>query len=127
MTLTMNTSLTKKPMKPITTKPNAVCRQILLNSAGHPRDFRCVLPHPHYHMGMCVEPRLWDQQRQLSYKIASLWQATAPPSRQEISPRLSGFVHLFTSLTLFFENSFSGSRTESIPSQQFRRLLGCNR
>ena len=29
----MNTSLTKKPMKPITMKPNAVCRQILLNSA----------------------------------------------------------------------------------------------
>ena len=58
MTLTMNTSLTKKPMKPITTKPNAVCRQILLNSAEHARDVRFVLSHLHYHMGMCVEPRL---------------------------------------------------------------------
>ena len=31
--LTMNINLTKKPMKPITMKPSAVLRQILLNSA----------------------------------------------------------------------------------------------
>ena len=30
----MKISLTKKPMKPMTTKPSAVCVVILLNSAG---------------------------------------------------------------------------------------------
>ena len=29
----MKTSFTKKPMKPITTNPKAVCKTILLNSA----------------------------------------------------------------------------------------------
>jgi len=32
--LTMNINFTKKPMKPITTKPIAVLEQILLNSAA---------------------------------------------------------------------------------------------
>ena len=35
--LTMKTSLTKKPMKPMTMKPRAVCKQILLNSAKQKR------------------------------------------------------------------------------------------
>ena len=33
----MKTSLTKKPIKPMTMKPRAVCKQILLNSAKHKR------------------------------------------------------------------------------------------
>ena len=37
--LTMNISLTKKPMKPITMKPNAVRTVILLNSASGSNNF----------------------------------------------------------------------------------------
>jgi hypothetical protein len=38
--LTMNINFTKKPMKPITTKPIAVLEQILLNSANTARNMQ---------------------------------------------------------------------------------------
>ena len=47
-------------------------------------------------------------------------------AKHEVPPLLSGFVHLFTSLTLFFENSLRGSKTDSIPAQRPRRLALCD-
>ena len=50
--------------------------------------------------------------------MVSSQKGPALKAQKVVVPLLSGLVHLLTSLTLFLENSFRGSKTDSITTQQ---------
>ena len=90
----MKMSFTKKPTKPITTKPIAVRTATFENSK--------------------IE-NAWEKWGSTAHRLESNWNWR---SRIEIrvSPLRSGLWQRLTSLTLSFANSLSGSKTESMAS-----------